>query len=35
MTLKINKLAPNFKLPSTDNSIFELKKSNKKNIWVL
>ena len=32
MKLKINKVAPNFKLPSTDNSIFELKKSNKNNI---
>ena len=31
MKLKVNKLAPNFKLPSTSNTIFELKK-NKKNI---
>ena len=32
MTLKINTKAPNFKLPSTDNSIFELNKVKKKNI---
>ncbi|RZO48251.1 MAG: thioredoxin-dependent thiol peroxidase [Candidatus Pelagibacterales bacterium] len=30
--LKANTKAPNFKLPSTDNSIFELKKVKKKNI---
>ena len=32
MKLKINVKAPNFKLPSTDNSIFELSKVKKKNI---
>tara|TARA_B100000029_G_scaffold30835_1_gene29496 strand:+ start:1650 stop:2114 length:465 start_codon:yes stop_codon:yes gene_type:complete len=32
MKLKINKKAPNFKLKSTDNSIFELNKIKKKNI---
>ena len=32
MKLKINKKAPNFKLKSTDNSAFELKKVKKKNI---
>ena len=32
MTLKINTKAPNFKLPSTDNSIFELNKVKKKNV---
>ena len=33
MKLKINKKAPNFKLPSTNNSIFDLSKSDiKKNI---
>jgi peroxiredoxin Q/BCP len=32
MKLKANSKAPNFKLPSTDNSIFELKKVKKKNI---
>ena len=32
MNLKTNKVAPNFKLPSTDNSTFELKKNKKKNI---
>jgi len=32
MILKINTKAPNFKLPSTDNSIFELKKFVKKNV---
>ena len=32
MILKANTKAPNFKLPSTDNSIFELKKVKKKNI---
>jgi thioredoxin-dependent peroxiredoxin len=32
MKLKINSKAPNFKLPSTDNSIFELNKVKKKNI---
>ena len=32
MMLKPNTKAPNFKLPSTDNSIFELKKIKKKNI---
>ena len=32
MILKTNTKAPNFKLPSTDNSIFELKKVKKKNI---
>jgi peroxiredoxin Q/BCP len=32
MNLKIKTKAPNFKLPCTDNSIFELKKIKKKNI---
>ena len=32
MKIKINKKAPNFKLKSTGNSIFELKKIKKKNI---
>ena len=32
MKLKTNIKAPNFKLPSTDNSIFELKKVKKKNV---
>ena len=32
MKLKANNKAPNFKLPSTDGSIFELNKVNKKNI---
>jgi len=32
MKLKKNTVAPNFKLPSTDDSIFELKKNKKKNI---
>jgi len=32
MKLKINNKAPNFKLPSTDDSIFELNKIKKKNI---
>ena len=32
MKLKANIKAPNFKLPSTDNSIFELKKVKKKNV---
>ena len=32
MKLKTNKKAPNFKLPSTDGSIFELCKINKKNV---
>tara|TARA_Y100001970_G_scaffold49246_1_gene62370 strand:+ start:653 stop:1117 length:465 start_codon:yes stop_codon:yes gene_type:complete len=32
MKLKTNIKAPNFKLPSTDNSIFELSKVKKKNI---
>ena len=32
MKLKANIKAPNFKLPSTDNSIFELNKVKKKNI---
>ena len=32
MKLKINSKAPNFKLPSTDDSIFELNKIKKKNI---
>ena len=32
MILKINTKAPNFKLPSTDNSIFELNKVKKKNV---
>jgi peroxiredoxin Q/BCP len=32
MKLKINSKAPNFKLPSTDDSIFELNKVKKKNI---
>ena len=32
MKLKVNNKAPNFKLPSTDDSIFELNKIKKKNI---
>ena len=32
MKLKVNSKAPNFKLPSTDNSVFELNKVKKKNI---
>ena len=32
MKLKASNKAPNFKLPSTDGSIFELKKASKKNI---
>jgi len=32
MKLKVNNKAPNFKLPSTDNTIFELHKIKKKNI---
>ena len=32
MKLKVNNKAPNFKLPSTDDSIFELNKTKKKNI---
>ena len=32
MKLKINSKAPNFKLPSTDDAIFELNKVKKKNI---
>ena len=32
MKLKVNVKAPNFKLPSTDNTIFELKKIKKQNI---
>ena len=32
MNIKTNNKAPNFKLPSTDGSIFELNKVNKKNI---
>ena len=32
MKLKTNIKAPNFKLPSTDNTIFELKKVKKKNV---
>ena len=32
MNLKPNTKAPNFKLPSTDDSIFELKKAQKKNV---
>ena len=32
MKLKINTKAPNFKLPSTDKSIFELNKIKNKNI---
>ena len=32
MKLKANIKAPNFKLPSTDNSIFELNKVKKKNV---
>ena len=32
MTIKINKKAPNFKLPSTNGTIFELRKVKKKNI---
>ena len=34
MKLKENIKAPNFKLPSTDNSIFELKKVKKKNVII-
>jgi len=32
MKLKTNNKAPNFKLPSTDGTIFKLNKVNKKNI---
>ena len=32
MKLKLNQVAPNFKLTSTDGSIFELNKIKKKNI---
>ena len=32
MKLKANVKAPNFKLPSTDNTVFELSKVNKKNV---
>ena len=32
MILKLNTKAPNFKLPSTDSTIFELKKVKKKNV---
>ena len=32
MKLKEKIKAPNFKLPSTDNTIFELKKIKKKNV---
>ena len=32
MKLKVNVKAPNFKLPSTDDTIFELKKVKKKNV---
>jgi len=32
MKLKVNSKAPNFKLPSTDDSLFELNKIKKKNI---
>ena len=32
MKLKLNSKAPNFKLPSTDGSIFELKKIKNKNL---
>ena len=32
MKLKINQVAPNFKLDSTDGSVFELNKIKKKNI---
>ena len=32
MKLKINQIAPNFKLDSTDGSVFELNKIKKKNI---
>ena len=32
MKQKVNSKAPNFKLPSTDGDIFELKKASKKNV---
>ena len=32
MKQKVNSKAPNFKLPSTDGNIFELKKASKKNV---
>ena len=35
MMLKPNTKAPNFKLPSTDNSIFELKKIKKKILFYI
>ena len=35
MKLKENKIAPNFKLPSTDNSIFELNKVKKKILFYI
>ena len=35
MKLKINTEAPNFKLPSTDNSIFELKNVKKKKYYFI
>ena len=35
MKLKINSKAPNFKLPSTDNSIFELNKVKKKKYYFI
>ena len=35
MKLKINSKAPNFKLPSTDGSAFELNKIKKKHNFIL
>jgi len=35
MKLKINSKAPNFKLPSTDDSIFELNKVKKKILFYI
>ena len=35
MKLKTNIKAPNFKLPSTDNTIFELKKVKKKILFYI
>ena len=35
MKLKVNNKAPNFKLPSTDNTIFELHKIKKKILFYI
>ena len=35
MKLRTNIIAPNFKLPSTDNTIFELKKVKKKKYYFI